>query len=139
MDSFREERTNLINVGKSKVQIIGISRMTGYDFDFPPSFPDCFFQSGKGMQRELIIFCQKTDKTVPAVCSEPNGIAREKILVINQIDQVSPGMSGHKNCLDLNVVKIKNLPIFYKDFLVFRLYLGQLVKTVENLSAYFAG
>ena len=90
-------------MAESKVQIICPSGMSGNDPDRLVPCAEVLFQLFKRLYCQLVVLRQRTDEAVAADRTEPDRISGEKVLVIDQVDQVAPGMAGDQDAFDLGL------------------------------------
>ena len=48
----------------------------------------------------------------------PDRVAGEKVLVVNEIDHVAPGVAGDQQALDLDIADLKDLAVAQQDLFV---------------------
>ena len=63
----------------------------------------------------------------------------EKILIVNEIYHVPPGMTGDKEAFDFDAANIENLAVMQQYLFVVDRDLRQLVQAIDHLAAHFAG
>ena len=124
---LHEGLAELIPVGEGKVQIIRPAGVPGDDHNTVVSCPDILFQLSQRLNRQLVILGQGADKAIAAVRSKPDGVAGEQVGVVDQIDQMSPGVAGDQNALDLDIADRENLPVLQQHLPVVGLHHRQLI------------
>ena len=113
--------------------------MTGNDLYGLPSAAEILFQLCKGLHRQLVILSQRADKAVAAVRTEPDRIAGKQILIIDEVDHVSPSVSGNQNAFDFDVPDLKHFAVFQQNLPIIRLDHRKPVCSVEHLPPDLAG
>ena len=95
-----------------KVQVIRPAGMSGNDLDRCIPCTKILFQLLKRLHRQFVILRQRADEAVAAVRSKPDRITGEQIRIVDQVDQVAPGMSGKQDAFDLDASNLKHFAVF---------------------------
>ena len=124
---------------KGKFKVVRPAGMPGEE-----NRPDaCSFQLGfQNFQRlhgQFVALGQRGDKTVSAIRTEPEGISREQILVVEQIDDMTPCVAGYEEAVNLDIPDIERLAILYEAFRIVDRHLRQVVEMIDDLTACLTG
>ena len=126
---------DLVLMCKHKIKIIRPSGMTRDHFwrQIPVAkYPLQFY---KRLFCQFIVLCQGIDKTVPAIGTEPDRIARKQVSVINKIDHMTPCMAGHEDRFNLDIIDIKNVSVLQQFPFIVAFYHGELIQAEDHFAA----
>ena len=135
---FLKRIADLIPIAECKIKVIRPPGMTGDDFRRKLSALKRPFQVGKRLFGQFIVFRKGIDKAVAAVRAEPQGVAREQVFVVDQIDHMPPSMAGAKHTLDLDARDIKNLSVPDEHFPIIRYHQRQPVKPEKDFAPHLS-
>ena len=100
--------------------------MPGYKQRFNTCFFEFCFENSERLYRKLVVFGKGGNKTVTAVGTEPQSVAREKIFVVDKIDDMSPCMTRNEIAMDFYIAYAESFAVFNKSFLLFIVTCGSL-------------
>ena len=120
---------------KRELHVIRPTGMSTHNNRSNSSFQKEAFQFYQGALCELIIFCQRIQKAVAAIRTEPNRISGKQIGVINKINKVSVAVPGNKYCLHLDIFDVEYFSVMKQFFRIIQLYNGKRTKPVQNSPA----
>ena len=95
-----------------------VACVPGDDLQRFVSSADFLLQLFQRTDRQLVVLGQRGDKAVASVRPEPDRVAGEKVLVVNEIDHVAPGVAGDEQALDLDISDLKDLAVAQQDLFV---------------------
>ena len=101
--------------------------MSGNDFDWFLSLAEIFLQFFQRAYCQFVILCQCCDKAVPSISSKPDRVTGEEILVVDQVDQMSSGVSGYQDAFDPDIPDVEDIAILQQDLFVICLYHRQFI------------
>ena len=101
-----------------EIQIIRPTSVTGDDLYGLFSRTEILFQFLQRPDSQLVILCKSAEKAVAAVHTEPDRIAGEQILIVNEINHMPPSMAWDQDTLDFDVTDVNDLSVFQKDLLI---------------------
>ena len=87
---------------------------------------------------QFVALRQPRDEAVAAIGAKPYRVARKKILVIDQIHHVAPGVPGHEEALHPDAVDVQHLPVAEQHFLIVYRHLRQFVEVIAHLAGHLA-
>ena len=65
-----------------------------------------------------IVLCQRGNEAISAICAEPQRVAGKQILIVNEVDHMTPGMTGNKEAFDFDAVNVENLAVMQQHLFV---------------------
>ena len=118
MGSFFERRTQLIFVRKGKLYVVRPAGVTGNKQRMQSAFFQLFLQQCQRLHCQLVILCQRRNKAVAAVRTEPDSIAGKEIFSVHKVYHVPPCMPRNQKALDFDAVNVKDLSIVQHHFFI---------------------
>mgnify|MGYP002711464235 CR=1 FL=1 len=70
--------------------------------------------------------------------TEPDRVAGEQILVVNEVDHMPPCVAGDEEAFDLDAINVEQLAVMQQNLFVVDRDLRQLVQAIDHLAAHLA-
>ena len=96
-----------ILVRKGKIQAPRPAGMSRQNAGLQAAAAQLLLQRCQRTDGKLVVLRQRGKKAVAPACAQPNRVTREQIAVIEQINQMSPGMARHQHGLHLTDVALR--------------------------------